>query len=1389
MSRPAVCVMCVALAFGMISPIQGQTGGITVSPIAATARGNTLTATYTVSNTSGVSWTFGVGAEIRQGATVVASLPQQSLTVSANSTSTGSYQYTIPCGWANGNRVFRAVLWTGTPGTSTWLGFNDRTFTVLPPIVSANVTVSPIPSVVAGNQITAPYSVMNTGSCSRSFGVGAEIRSGTTVVATLGSQTTSPVSPGNSTNGTFTYSIPAGWASGTYTFRAVVWSGNPGTSTWLGNHSRNFSVTTQIISASITVSPITSTPVGSTLTANYSVTNTGNVAWSFGVGAEIRQGSTVLATLSPPQTTPTIAPGSTWSSGSYSHTIPCGWTSGARTFRATVWDGSPGIGTWLNNDNRGFTILSEVIAASASVNPIPNVASGNSITANYSIMNTGTCPRSFGVGAEIRQGNTVVATLAAQTTSTVQPASSVQGSYTYSIPWIWLAGNYTFRVTVWTGAPGASTWLGNGDVVLTVTGGMIGRVAFHAYTSYSAADGNVYVADLSTGVRSSIPAIDNAVVHAHNPHFSPDGRTIAFMGLPVGGSYGGGFLNYLELYTYSFATDQVTRLTYNLTRDEDPRFSVDGLSLLFKKNGAPVGLPPNLDIHRLTLATMDAQRLSSGPYEDSGPVENPDGSGRIAYWSLADPNGDIWMMNANGSGAGPICGAGGSCAAAVPALEEIYPWFIGPSLVAYSRWVGPAVYNSQIYVYDIVTNTSSPAAFNDPSADDSDPFDVSGNTIGFSSSRAGTYDLFIGDIGSSPPLHLSQISTNRQDLGGSYSQVVSVSPNAPPVIASLSTSSAVVPQGATVALDAMGVVDPDGTITAVQFFNDMTGTGVISAGEAELLGMGVLTSGVWTLAVSTGNLPLGIMTVSARAQDNAGDWSTVQSTTMTIVSVPSVVVTTTTLPSAVEGVLYSSQLMATGGLGSYQWAVIAGALPANLSLDPSGALTGTPVGGTSVNSPYTFTVQASSGGASATQQLTLTVDTCGLTLTPTSWAPIPVAVVGGASISQQITATPAAPGATLSGTNTWSIVPGPGWPSGLSLSLSMAATTSVTLTAQAGLSVAAGTYSGGILTWSGLCNGQAATVTLNLDVTVADPIGASFVGSPTSGPVPLSVAFTDLSTGMVTSWLWDFGDGTTSTSQHPTHVYNIAGYYTVSLTVSGPGGMDTQVSPAYVTATAPMLVAGVVVPSTVQANASWPMFTVRLEDGLGNLITSSSAQVTLTLVSGTGTLSGNTETAVAGIATFDSVSYSAIELISVSATAAGFAPLASASVSVVSLMFEFSTSGGGVGDAHVAVPIPPVGAAQGYTLFSLNTSAPVGAGPVFGINPDILTLNLLLAPAVPGSVAHWIPFVPGVYPSVPIDQPPGTYAYLSGSSADGVAIALSSSFNLMAHSDVIRITF
>ena len=78
-------------------------------------------------------------------------------------------------------------------------------------------------------------------------------------------------------------------------------------------------------------------------------------------------------------------------------------------------------------------------------------------------------------------------------------------------------------------------------------------------------------------------------------------------------------------------------------------------------------------------------------------------------------------------------------------------------------------------------------------------------------------------------------------------------------------------------------------------------------------------------------------------------------------------------------------------------------------------------------------------------------------------------------------------------------------------------------------------------------------------------VTAGFTASPTEGVPPLTVTFTNTSTGDYTSSLWGFGDDITSTLTSPTHIYTAAGVYTVTLTVSDGIDTSTITRPNYIT--------------------------------------------------------------------------------------------------------------------------------------------------------------------------------------------------------------------------------
>lgn len=87
--------------------------------------------------------------------------------------------------------------------------------------------------------------------------------------------------------------------------------------------------------------------------------------------------------------------------------------------------------------------------------------------------------------------------------------------------------------------------------------------------------------------------------------------------------------------------------------------------------------------------------------------------------------------------------------------------------------------------------------------------------------------------------------------------------------------------------------------------------------------------------------------------------------------------------------------------------------------------------------------------------------------------------------------------------------------------------------------------------------GLADSLTKTQYINVYAKPATNFSASPLTGCFPLPVNFTDMSTpgsGTITSWLWDFGDGNTSTQKNPTHTYTASGNYTILLVVTNSNG-------------------------------------------------------------------------------------------------------------------------------------------------------------------------------------------------------------------------------------------
>jgi PKD repeat protein/Zn-dependent protease len=117
------------------------------------------------------------------------------------------------------------------------------------------------------------------------------------------------------------------------------------------------------------------------------------------------------------------------------------------------------------------------------------------------------------------------------------------------------------------------------------------------------------------------------------------------------------------------------------------------------------------------------------------------------------------------------------------------------------------------------------------------------------------------------------------------------------------------------------------------------------------------------------------------------------------------------------------------------------------------------------------------------------------------------------------------------------------------------------------------------------------TMTKTGYIAVGDPPEPDVTASPLQGKVPLVVTFSGITTGTVSEWRWDFGDGSSASGQNPAHTYTKPGLYTVTLTTTNEFGTG-QVTKSGIINTG-------VVPEAefiAETRQGYPPLTVRFRD-------------------------------------------------------------------------------------------------------------------------------------------------------------------------------------------------
>jgi len=193
-------------------------------------------------------------------------------------------------------------------------------------------------------------------------------------------------------------------------------------------------------------------------------------------------------------------------------------------------------------------------------------------------------------------------------------------------------------------------------------------------------------------------------------------------------------------------------------------------------------------------------------------------------------------------------------------------------------------------------------------------------------------------------------------------------------------------------------------------------SGVVGAAYSQTL---IATGGTgpysWSLA--SGSLPQGLNLSSSgvisgtpsaegsfnftiRVTDSGAAPDTQKAFSLTVVA-PVSITTSPALPSGTVGTAYSQTLTATGGTPPYNWSLVAGSLPAGLSLSASGILRGTP----NAAGTFNFTIGVTDSAQQNTQRaFSLSIVPVGTPLSITTTSPLPSGIVG-TSYSTQLQAT------------------------------------------------------------------------------------------------------------------------------------------------------------------------------------------------------------------------------------------------------------------------------------------------------------------------------------------------------------------------------------------------
>ncbi len=270
-----------------------------------------------------------------------------------------------------------------------------------------------------------------------------------------------------------------------------------------------------------------------------------------------------------------------------------------------------------------------------------------------------------------------------------------------------------------------------------------GWLLWHNYSDYSALDSKLHLRSPD----GTIKTISGDFVHAMNGYFGNSPEKITFMAIDPKAD---------EWDIFLYDNGEIVNLTQNSGfRNEDPKFSPDGKSIVFKR-----GYWSNIaddfvyDLALIDVETQKVTMITDSPDEEAMPCFSDDGK-YIYYSGYTDGIGSIYRMETETAQTETIYKETG--------INAYYPIVNGNKLY-FTTWNSADNHHDQIMCFN--GQEVYPIFVNSTDYDCSDACPIDDNSIIYSSTMNGSYDLYYSDGQNISPI--SELNTDINELGADF---------------------------------------------------------------------------------------------------------------------------------------------------------------------------------------------------------------------------------------------------------------------------------------------------------------------------------------------------------------------------------------------------------------------------------------------------------------------------------------------------------------------------------------------------------------------------------------------------------------------------------------------